>query len=109
MPAHFDVAVNRRAGGAEVRLAGELDAAAVFTLEPQLDRIAAEADTRRIVFDLRELTFIDSAGLAVLVAAHERLQANGVEVCFLRPAASVMRIFELTGLDAAFAFRGPEG
>jgi len=109
MPAKFDVSVERRAEGADVRLAGDLDAAAVFRLEPVLDEIVVGAEARRIVFDLRDLTFIDSAGLAVLVAAHERFQAGGVETCFVRPNANVMRVFEATGLDAAFAFRSPQG
>jgi hypothetical protein len=34
MLAKFDVSMDRRADGADVRLVGELDAAAVFTLEP---------------------------------------------------------------------------
>lgn len=97
--------MHRRPDGTEVRLVGELDAAAVFRLEPVLERLPVGADTRRIVFDLHELTFIDSAGLGVLVAAHERFAARGIETRFIRPNASVMRVFELTGLDAAFDFR----
>jgi anti-anti-sigma factor len=108
VPARFDVSVNRRADGADLRLAGELDAGAVFTLEPLLDEIAVEAETRRILFDLRKVTFIDSAGLAVLFAARA-IQARGVKTCFVRPQASVMRVFEVSGLDAAFAFHSPEG
>jgi anti-anti-sigma factor len=107
MPAKFDVWMDRRPDGAYVRLAGELDAAAVFRLEPVLEAMAVGAETRRIVFDLRELTFIDSAGLAVLVAAHERFQARSVETWFIRPNVSVMRVFEFAGLDAALEFRTP--
>jgi anti-sigma B factor antagonist len=106
--AHFDVSVHRRADGVDVELAGELDAAAVFTLEPVLEDIAIEADTREIVFDLRKVTFVDSAGLAVLVATQERLEGRDVQMSFIRPQASVMRVFEVTGLDTAFAFRRPE-
>jgi anti-anti-sigma factor len=109
MPGTFDVSIDRRADCVDVRLVGDLDAAAVFRLEPVLEEIVVGAETRRIVFDLRDLTFIDSAGLAVLVAAHERYQARGFETSFVRPNANVMRVFEATGLDAAFAFRGPQG
>ena len=107
MPANFDVSIDRRSDGVAVRIVGELDAAAVFRLEPVLEEIAVGAETRRIVLDLRDLRFVDSAGLAVLVAAHERFQARGVEVFFIRPGANVMRVLELTGLDAAFDIRSP--
>ena len=107
MAAKSDVSMDRRPDGADVRLVGELDAAAVFRLEPVLEAMAVGAQTRRIVFDLRELTFIDSAGLAVLVAAHERFPARSVKTSFIRPDVSVMRVFEFAGLDAAFEFRTP--
>jgi anti-anti-sigma factor len=107
MRTEFDVSLDRRPDGVDVRLVGDLDAVAVFRLEPVLDEMAVGDQTRRIVFDLRELTFVDSAGLAVLLAAHERFRSRGVETRFIRPVASVMRVFELTGLDAALDFYSP--
>ena len=54
-------------------LAGELDLANTATLAAQLDERAAG----ELVLDMSELEFIDSTGIALLVATHHRLNGNG--------------------------------
>ena len=48
---------------------GELDLVTVETLRAALDGIE---NTDRLVLDLRGLTFMDSTGLQLLVAFHQR-------------------------------------
>jgi anti-anti-sigma regulatory factor len=43
--------------------------------------------------------FCDSAGLNVLVRAHERARAEGGELLLVICAAAVLRIFAVTGID----------
>jgi anti-anti-sigma factor len=54
-------------------LAGELDLANTATLAAQLD----EATAGVLILDMSELEFIDSTGIALLVATHHRLNGNG--------------------------------
>jgi anti-sigma B factor antagonist len=56
------------------------------------------------VLDLRELEFIDSTGLAVILRADTRAKNDGHVLRVLRPDGQVARIFELTGLDEVLAF-----
>jgi anti-sigma B factor antagonist len=80
-----------------VSLAGELDLANAGTVESALERSLAEGSSR-VVVDMRELEFIDSTGIALLVAA---LGHNGGEgrVSFIPSVApAVTRVLELTGL-----------
>jgi anti-sigma B factor antagonist len=81
-----------------ISLCGELDLANASTAETALEASLAE-DAPRIVIDMRELEFIDSTGIALLVAA---LGNNGNEekVRFIPSAApAVTRVLELTGLS----------
>ena len=78
-------------------LSGELDMAATFRLEPDLERISAEPGVRRLVIDLGDVEFIDSAGLGLLLATHERLRTDAVELQLANPSPSVRRMLELTG------------
>jgi anti-anti-sigma factor len=103
-PETFDFELRERPGGIDVRLRGELDMGAVFRLEPALDDLAAHASSREVVFDLRELTFIDSSGLGVLVAADRRVRSAGGETRFVRGPDQVMRVFARTALDTALPF-----
>ena len=82
-------------GAALVHLSGELDLATA----PQLDQTLREAqlDARLVVLDLRELAFMDCAGMRVIVDAAERARRDGRRLIVVRGAPNVDRLFTLTG------------
>lgn len=84
-------------GATMISLAGELDLANAGTAETALSTSLEDGSTS-VVIDMRELEFIDSTGIALLVAALGRSE-QGAEVRFI-PSASpaVSRVLELTGL-----------
>ena len=52
-----------------------------------------------LVVDMTGTQFCDSSGLHTLLAAHKRAQAQGGELRLVIPAAPVLRIFAITGVD----------
>ena len=54
---------------------GEIDYATLDILETELDKATA-SDAESVVVDMRDVTYIDSAGLGVLVKAHRRMAAE---------------------------------
>ena len=52
-----------------------------------------------LVVDMSQTRFCDSAGLNVLVRAHQRAEAQGGEVRLVISTADVRRIFTVTGID----------
>jgi anti-sigma B factor antagonist len=97
----FAVKVQRRDDVAIVQARGELDVATVETLRAALGAIVT---TGRLVLDLRGLSFIDSSGLHLLVALHQRAQRDGFQLTLLAPAAPVDRAIRLCGLDEVLPF-----
>lgn len=82
-------------GAAWVHIAGELDLATATKLRDALRD--AQLNARVVVLDLRELTFMDSAGVhVVLDAAVDARQAGG-RLILVRASAPVDRVFTLTG------------
>lgn len=79
-----------------VRAAGELDVAAALELE-QILREAVGA--RLLVVDLRNLTFIDSSGVHVIVDACVRVDRGPCRVVVIQGSPQVQSVFALTGLD----------
>ena len=76
-----------------IALSGELDSSNAERLETAVSALLAERP-RRVVFDLSQLRFMDSAGISVLV----RL-AGQVETVQIRdPSPIVRRVIEITGL-----------
>lgn len=60
---------------------------------------AVEAAQTGVVIDLTETTFIDSSGLATLVAAHRRARLLGCEVVLANTDPGIARTLKITGLD----------
>jgi anti-anti-sigma factor len=76
--------------------AGELDLAMVGRVENALDRAFRAAPSRRIVFDLRRLTFLDAAGLGTILRANDRARTAAFELVVVRPLGRANRVFTLT-------------
>jgi anti-sigma B factor antagonist len=80
-----------------VGVSGELDLASGPELEAELNQLNG-ADTNMVVIDLRELDFMDSTGLSILVRAHQRLAGEGCEIGLVRGSQQVQRLLDLTGV-----------
>ena len=93
-------------GGAWLRLAGELDTATVPRVAHLLD--AAEQFARLIVVDLRQLTFMDSSGIHLLLDADRRAWALGHRLIVVRGPAHVDRVFTLTGASETVEIVDPD-
>jgi len=79
-----------------VRVNGELDA---FSAQRFREQIGLLRSSDRIVVDLGELSFIDSAGLHALFAVGRIAKDVGAKIVFVVPAASqVRRVIELVQL-----------
>jgi anti-sigma B factor antagonist len=79
-----------------VHVAGALDIAT----SPQLDRALREESARLVVLDLRDLAFIDSAGVHTILEASAVARRDGRRLILLRGTPNVDRLFALTGSDA---------
>ena len=93
----FSVHTSREGDSAVVKVSGELDLAGAPELERAI-RDVEYSEIGRIVIDLTDLTFMDSAGLNVLLSAksrdretHHRLQVTPSK------HAAVDRLLSLTG------------
>ena len=76
---------------------GEVDLVTVHEVRTALREVARDA--RRVVVDLRQVTFMDSSGLRLLVEAQQGAEHDGYALAVVRGPASLERLFEVTGLD----------
>lgn len=84
--------------GVLVRLEGELDLATAPTLE-RVVNLAVDSGAPTVVLDLSALTFVDSTGIHVLIAAQRRALKQGFALVLRSPTQQVRKILRLTGLD----------
>lgn len=91
------VRTTRNGGSNTVALCGELDLANASTAETALEASLGD-DGMPVIVDMRELEFIDSTGIALLVSALSHNQ-DEARIRFIPSAApAVTRVLELTGL-----------
>lgn len=83
-------------------LHGRVDAASVRMQRDQL-HVLLDKGIRFVVIDLAAVTFLDSAGMAMLVSLLKRTRAAEGDVRLVEPAdESVRHILRLTRLDLVF-------
>lgn len=94
-----DFSVEERNEGSAWVLAarGELDLRTSPELEERLDRVWG-AGAELVILDLRQIEFMDSTGLRVLLAAHQRAHETGRRFALVRGADQVERVLTLTGV-----------
>ena len=92
-------------GSMMVQLAGELDHDGVVVVEGAVQRAAATA-ANTLTLDAERVTFVDSAGLRLVLQAQMTASSRGVDFVLARPSDNVVRLLELTGLDDLISTRG---
>lgn len=90
----------------EIALTGDLDMNATFKLEPAVYRLLTQHGIRRLVVNLADVRFIDSAGLGALVSIRERAQQFGAEVTLANVSDAAQRVLDVTGVDFAASTPG---
>ena len=88
--AHEDV-------GVVVKVVGELDPHTAPVLDHEVQRLLLSGYPN-IVLDLRDVSFVDSVGLRVLIRSHADLSRHRRRLCLRAPSPSVRRVLDLTGL-----------
>lgn len=85
-------------GRVVVALSGEVDLASLDPVERELAATMAEPPPV-LVLDLREVTFLDSSGLRLILRLDRGQRKAGSHLSVVRGGRRVARVLELTGAD----------
>lgn len=97
MDTDFSVEERRQGAAAILVVSGELDLRTSPELERRLGQ-AFDAGVELVILDLRQIEFMDSTGLRVLLSSHQRAQESGRRFALVRGADQVERVLTLTGV-----------
>ena len=96
----MDISAVRRGQRVIVRLSGELDHHSAAEIKAALDSILRDVTVRELQLDMTNPTFMDSAGLGVVLGRYRTLAARGGKLIVSGVRASIDRIFRMSGLYA---------
>lgn len=99
--APFEVSLRWEDSHPFVRVRGELDFATAPILRDTLRKLLSEG-AEEVTLDFREVTFLDSEGLKVLLQAYRQLHARGGSIKVWGCSRFVARTFEILGVDRRF-------
>lgn len=90
----MNISIEKDNGSVVMKLSGRLDT----TTAPELENaINGEGDTlKSLVLDFKEVNYISSAGLRVLLTAQKKMNVQG-SMELVNVSEDVMDIFEMTG------------
>ncbi|MBB2941425.1 anti-sigma B factor antagonist [Actinoplanes lutulentus] len=78
----------------------DLDREVAEQLRPEL--MSAAGEGRDVVVDLHAVHLIDSAGLGLLVRAHQEAKQNGGRLALVAPSRFVLTVLHTMRLDGVF-------
>ncbi|HEY8449270.1 MAG TPA: anti-sigma factor antagonist [Bacillota bacterium] len=81
-----------------VRVAGELDEAAAAAFRERVDQALEQGGVRDLIVVMKEVSFIDSSGLGVLLGRYKRIRELGGQMGIVAPPRSVRALLELSGV-----------
>lgn len=84
--------------GSVLTLWGEVDAQLREAASQAMASLASRPDPAPVVVDARDVTFIDSSGVAFILQVFVLGEETGSAVTLREPSAEVMRVLEMVGI-----------
>jgi anti-sigma B factor antagonist len=81
-------------------VAGEVDIGTVDLLREALAAAVEESAVDRVVLDFGPLAFLDSSGIAALIASHRLAEKRGIGMAIINCHGTVRHVLEVTGILA---------
>ena len=97
----MQINVEEKNGISICRMTGDIDINTSPDIKKSFDEITKEKKDK-VVINLRDVSYVDSSGLATLVEILKNLRAYGGKLKLTNLSAKVKGLFEITKLDKLF-------
>mgnify|MGYP001083896897 CR=1 FL=1 len=81
-----------------VKLKGELDHHVAEKIRSELDYAISKGRIKNLIFGLKELEFMDSSGIGVIIGRYKKIRETGGKVAVVEVPPRIDTIFDLAGL-----------
>jgi len=82
-----------------VYLDGEIDHHTARGLREQIDAAIRRETPGLLVLDFRDVTFMDSSGIGLIMGRYKQMKLHGGEVHITNPSTGIKKILQLAGMD----------
>jgi len=96
---NMKLSYNLTKSGLYVYFDGELDDYCGEAVKKQLDEIIERfSKVKTIIFNMRDLSFMDSTGIGILIGRYKKLKKRGVSVYIESPSFAADKVFQTGGI-----------
>ena len=82
-----------------MRLSGEMDEHNASSARTKADRLAdSYIQSEKVIFDLREVSFMDSTGIGFLIGRYKKFRRYGIPMYVMNPSSATDRILKMSGV-----------
>ena len=96
------ISINGNTG--RISLPARFDVMSTLNLRIPFGRLLTDANTRKLVVDLSNLSYIDSMGIGTLIAWRQACGENGKDLVLEKCSSHVTGMLKLAGVERLFAF-----
>ena len=86
-------------GVLRVAIVGEINHHNAVFVRQKIDEKIQELNSKNLVLDLAEVSFMDSSGLGLVMGRYQRMQEIGGTLAIANPGAEHKKLFKLAGLN----------
>jgi stage II sporulation protein AA (anti-sigma F factor antagonist) len=86
-------------GSAVAVISGEIDHHNAAELRSKLDKFIISTQPRRLIIDFRNISFMDSSGIGLIMGRHKLLKECGGNLIIKNPQPYIRRVFKLSGIE----------
>ncbi len=79
-------------------LEGELDQHTASYVKTLLDEHLSQNVVKQVIFDLKNLEFMDSTGIGVLIGRYKKMKEKNVPIFILNPSSHIDKILNMTAI-----------
>lgn len=81
-------------------ISGEIDHHTSKIIRERADRMLAQIGGKNIIFQLRDVDFMDSSGIGMMIGRYKRAESLGGRVAILQASETIQELIRLSGLSA---------
>ncbi|MCQ2387993.1 MAG: anti-sigma factor antagonist [Clostridia bacterium] len=95
----MDIKYKKSINSFTVFLEGEIDECSVSNVKDLLDKMILDnIDIKRVVFDLSNVSFMDSTGIGLLIGRYKKLKSLSIDSYIKGANIATEKVLELAGL-----------
>ena len=87
-----------------VNLKGELDHHMATILKTQLKEAMDKHNIKKLLFNFKDVTFMDSSGIGMILGRYKELQPIGGKIGVINMNNRVKKIFDMSGLLSVITY-----